>query len=282
MNSLIDIETLLRAGDYIGAASLYAKIDIDSHFSNLSDKVEHLLLISGLYLQGEDNTSSESYLASAVALANTGSVPRGTQLQLYLAQATNLDKRARFSESSSMYLKLAEDAELDQEKRIIVMQRASICALISSGLVRDTLVSRIVGLAIFSFMHPALSMLVTKIKHGDVIELDEMKAAESLCEPHHMALTANNMPMFINHLLEYNIISCVGEVAISQVAERVGMSEECAEDFLVSMIAKKRVRARVSHRKRIVVFEQVELESGKKIQDFCERVSRLADRLSLV
>jgi PCI domain len=112
---------------------------------------------------------------------------------------------------------------------------------------------------------------------------DDVAGVEATLAVHQQALHANKLSTFRNAIAEYNLSvigAAGGSVLMSDLQGVLGLDIAGVEEFIVTLVTKGKLHARISHRQASVIFEKPKQFSGIQIQQFCEKVARLADKVS--
>jgi len=242
-------------------------------------KTDRLLKVAEMYLSIGDSVSAENFCGAAAALAEK------SNFRLLICQAQIFEHRFKYIEASETYLKAADLEKVTAE----ILFKSIISGLLSPmGPARDRIFARI-----------SLHAENTNLTDGDScggrcfrevlrrverkLLLEDVTEIEAFLAPHQRVMHANKMSTFRNAIAEYNI-HVIGAEGGFVSMEEIGkiLTMDTAEEFVCAMITKGKIRGRISHKQGGVVFDKPVRDSGFRIREFCEKVTRLADKVSLI
>ncbi|CAG8448494.1 2242_t:CDS:2 [Acaulospora morrowiae] len=243
---------------WLEAAKVLQGIPLDSGHRTISDeyKLGIYIKIVRLLLEEDEAVSAETYLSRA-ALLIPGCKDQVINLTFKLSQAKIFDFKRKFLEASSKYHELSYVTELVPEERIICLNAAITCAVLTGAgpqrsrmlatLYKDERVQRL----------PHFSIL-EKMYLDRVLRPNEVKGFAETLKDHQRARLADGTTVLDRAVIEHNLLSAsmiYNNITFEELGSLLAITPDQAEQIASSMIEQNRMQGTIDQIERLIFFE---------------------------
>nr|CDJ84017.1 Proteasome component region PCI domain containing protein [Haemonchus contortus] len=272
-----------EAGRYVEAAETLKKVSTDSAQRPCSpaQKMALYLRIGRLLLDSGDHAEAEQYVNRA-SLLQTEKDCDSFNVEYKAIYARVLDGRRKFTDAAQRYHELSLVVDLPESDQKTALSRSITCTILAApGTARSRMLNTL-------FKDPRAAelpsfSLLEKLYLDRLIKAAELVEFERELQPHQRT-NEHGQSIVEGVIVEHNMTAVsrlYNNIALSTLADLLGISADKAEEIVAQMISSERLVGHIDQLEGFVHFEQRDPLKlwDEQIMTFCQLVNRVSDMI---
>lgn len=298
-----DLEEFHRALEVRAGLNVLSPSEL--HIVTVSDRLDYIAALANLYANPRINTPSEalSVLVSAdpfMAQCRENLGVTESLLNVIYTHSNILVASLKHAEAAQKLLSVVDSIDKAETKRVVLMGVVRCLLAAPPSPLRHRIASTLSSHPAMNDPHTMLDVcgrgvslhtvrpLVDKLLRSHAFKKDEVGLithVDFLQAQIYAQVNMYNKPLVAHLLMEHNLIACAqvyDNITLPHLALYLGCTQDEAEALVVTLIANKRLSARLDDEDDVVVFtrgEEVMSVWGKQMDGLCKQILITTDAI---